>query len=96
MLVDEVVDDFDGLRACLALDDAVLDSDGEVVRAAAHVNVRRIVIEGVDVNQDALDDQYLTHALECFVALWVQRYETFQNYCAISPTFLIILRHIDV
>ena len=41
MLVDEVVDNLDGLRACLALDDAVLDGDGEVIRAAAHVNVRR-------------------------------------------------------
>ena len=58
MLVDEVVDDFDGLRASLALDDAVPDGDGEVVRAAAHVNVRRVVVEGVDVNQDALDDEY--------------------------------------
>ena len=43
MLVDEVVDDFDGLRACLALDDAVLDGDGEVVRAAAYVDVRRVL-----------------------------------------------------
>ena len=61
MLVDEVVDDFDGLRACLALDDAVLDGDGEIVRAAPHVDVRRVMVEGVDLNQDALNDEYRTH-----------------------------------
>ena len=61
MLVDEVVDDFDGLRACLALDDAVLDGDGEIVRSAPHVDVRRVMVEGVDLNQDALNDEYRTH-----------------------------------
>lgn len=34
------------------------DGDGEIVRAAAHVDVRRIVVEGVDVNQEALYDEY--------------------------------------
>ena len=48
MLVNEVVDDFDGLRTGLALDDAVLDSDGEIIRAAPHVDVRRVVVEGID------------------------------------------------
>ena len=43
MLVDEVVNDFDGLRASLALDDAVLDGDGEIVRAAPHVDMRRVL-----------------------------------------------------
>ena len=63
MLVDEVVDNLDRLGAGLALDDAVLDGDGEIVRTAPHMDVRRIMVKGVDVNKYALYDEYRTHAI---------------------------------
>jgi len=72
--------------------DAVLDGDGEIVRAAPHVDVRRVMVEGVDVNQDALNDEYRTHAFECFIVRRVQRYEISVKHSAVSPTFLYILR----
>ena len=49
--------------------DTVLDGDGEIVRTAPHMDVRRIVVEGVDVNQDALNDEYRTHLLRCLLFL---------------------------
>ena len=54
MLVDKVVDYLNSLRTGLTFDDTILDGDGEVIRAAPHMNVWRIVVEGVDVNQYAL------------------------------------------
>jgi hypothetical protein len=36
------------------------------------VDVRRIVVEGVDVNQDALNDEYRTHDAVVYIVLTVQ------------------------
>ena len=43
MLVDEVVDNLDRLGVGLALDDTVLNGDGEIVRTAPHMDVRRVL-----------------------------------------------------
>ena len=73
MPIHEFVDDGHRLRTCLALDDAIADGDGEVVCAATHVDVRRVMVEGVNVNQDALNDEYLTHEV-VIIIVYVGKY----------------------
>lgn len=58
MLVDEVIDDLHSLGAGLSLNYAVLDGDGEIVRTAPHMDVRRVMVKGIDVDQYALYDEY--------------------------------------
>ena len=41
-------------------------------RAAAHVDVRRIMVEGIYVNHDALNDEYRTHDAVVYIVLTVQ------------------------
>jgi hypothetical protein len=58
MLVDEVIYDFYGLGAGLAFNHTILDGNGEIIRTAPHMDVWWVVVEGVDVYQDTLYDEY--------------------------------------
>jgi hypothetical protein len=47
------------------------------------VDVRRVMVEGVDVNQDALNDEYRTHdvvVLFVYVGKYTQNFANNQHY----------------
>jgi hypothetical protein len=89
VLVDEVIDYLYGLGAGLALNHAVLDGDGEIVRTAPHMDVRRIMIEGVDVNQYALYDEYRTHIASSFYCLSATKVQNLFDKYVTLPFFIL-------
>jgi len=89
VFVDEVVDNLDRLGAGLALDDTVLDGDGEIVRTAPHMDVRRVVVEGVDINQYALYDEYRAHVASSFYCLSATKVQNlFDKYNTLPIPFI--------
>ena len=58
----------------------VLDGDGEIVRTAPHMDVRRVVVEGVDVNQYALYNEYRAHVTSSSYCLSATKIQNLFDY----------------
>ena len=76
MQVEPLIDEAQGAARHFATDDAVLDGHlGLVFVVLPDVEVRRIMVINIHIDDDSVGFAYLWHNFFRFIVLWVQSYE---------------------